>query len=169
MKNEWERVLLAHAEVVFKYLLKIGATKEDAEDVVQEVIIKTIEYLSTIQPENLRAWLFKVALNRYYTMYNNQKRTTIFGEDEIEKLKSALDDVEQQYLQKEQNKKVFEVLQRLQPKFQQLLLMKYDMDLSYKEIAAILAVSESHVRTYLQRARKTFRKEWEALDDGGAI
>lgn len=166
MKKEWERLLLAHAEVIFKYLLKIGATKEDAEDVVQEAIMKTIECLSTIQPESIRAWLFKVALNRYYTMYNKQKRTTFLGEEEIEKLKSALDDVEQQYLQKEQNKKVLEALQGLQPKFQQLLLLKYDMDLSYKEIASILAMSESHVRTYLQRARKTFKKEWEALGDG---
>ncbi|MGE7954007.1 RNA polymerase sigma factor [Lysinibacillus xylanilyticus] len=166
MNKEWERLLLAHAEVVFKYLIKIGATKEDAEDVVQEAIIKTIECLSSIQHDNLRAWLFKVALNRYYTLYNKQKRTTLIGDEEIEKLKIALDDVEQHYLQKEQNAKINEALLGLQPTFQQLLLMKYDMELSYKEIAAILAVSESHVKTYLQRARKAFKKQWEALEDG---
>lgn len=169
MNKDWEQLLLSHAEVVFKYLLKMGATKEDAEDVVQEAIIKTIECLTTIQSENLRAWLFKVALNRYYTMYNKQKRMTSLGEEDIEKLKSALDDVELQFLQKEQNSKVVEALQELQPVFQQLLLMKYDMDLSYKEIASILAVSESHVKTYLQRARKTFKKQWEALHDGGTL
>ena len=166
MNKEWERLLLAHAEVVFKYLIKIGATKEDAEDVIQEAIIKTIECLSSIQHDNLRAWLFKVALNRYYTLYNKQKRTTLIGDEEIEKLKTALDDVEQHYLQKEQNAKINEALLGLQPTFQQLLLMKYDMELSYKEIAAILAVSESHVKTYLQRARKAFKKQWEALEDG---
>lgn len=166
MNKEWERLLLAHAEVVFKYLIKIGATKEDAEDVVQEAIIKTIECLSTIRHDNLRAWLFKVALNRYYTLYNKQKRTTLIGDNEIEKLKIALDDAEQHYLQKEQNAKINEALQGLQPAFQQLLLMKYDMELSYKEIAAILAVSESHVKTYLQRARKAFKKQWEMIEDG---
>ncbi|MGE8005002.1 RNA polymerase sigma factor [Lysinibacillus sp. NPDC093216] len=166
MNNEWERLLLAHAEVVFKYLIKIGATKEDAEDVVQEAIIKTIECLSTIRHDNLRAWLFKVALNRYYTLYNKQKRTTLIGDDEIEKLKTVLDDAEQHFLQKEKNAKINEALLALQPTFQQLLLMKYDMELSYKEIATILAVSESHVKTYLQRARKAFKKQWEALEDG---
>lgn len=166
MNKEWERLLLAHAEVVFKYLIKIGATKEDAEDVVQEAIIKTIECLSTIRHDNLRAWLFKVALNRYYTLYNKQKRATLIGDNEIEKLKIALDDAEQHYLQKEQHAKINEALQGLQPAFQQLLLMKYDMELSYKEIAAILAVSESHVKTYLQRARKAFKKQWELLEDG---
>ncbi|WP_223555221.1 RNA polymerase sigma factor [Lysinibacillus sphaericus] len=166
MNKEWERLLLAHAEVVFKYLIKIGATKEDAEDVIQEAIIKTIECLSSIQHDNLRAWLFKVALNRYYTLYNKQKRTTLIGDEEIEKLKIALDDVEQHYLQKEQNAKINEALLGLQPTFQQLLLLKYDMEFSYKEIAAILAMSESHVKTYLQRARKAFKKQWEALEYG---
>lgn len=36
MDKTWEQYLLQEAHIVFKYLLKIGATKEDAEDVVQE-------------------------------------------------------------------------------------------------------------------------------------
>ena len=82
--------LLAHAEVVFKYLLKIGATKEDAEDVVQEAIMKTIECLQQIKANKLRAWLFKVALHRYYTLYNKQKTQTIFTDSELEQFKSAI-------------------------------------------------------------------------------
>ncbi|GLC90310.1 DNA-directed RNA polymerase sigma-70 factor [Lysinibacillus piscis] len=161
--------MLAQAEVVFKYLLKIGARKEDAEDIVQETIVTTMECLTTIQPEYLRAWLFKVALNRYYTLYNKQQRMTYWGEEELERVSSALADGEQSYLQKEHNERLYETLQGLQPMFQQLLLMKYDMEFSYKEIATVLAVSEAHVKTYLQRARATFKKRWEETEHGSSF
>ena len=79
MDKSWENYLLEEAQIVFKYLLKIGATKEDAEDVVQQAIMKTIECISQVQVEKLRAWLFKVALHRYYTLYNKNKRSASNG------------------------------------------------------------------------------------------
>ncbi|MEK4227995.1 RNA polymerase sigma factor [Solibacillus sp. FSL H8-0538] len=164
MKVHWERLLLAHAEVVFKYLLKIGASKEDAEDVVQEAIMKTIECLHQIEVDKLRAWLFKVALHRYYTLYNKKKTVAYFSEEELAQFKSAMD-VEEEIILTERDANLREVLQGLPPNFQQLLVMKYFMDLSYKEIAAILDVKEAHVKTYLQRARKALRVKWEEFDE----
>ena len=43
--------------------------------------------------------------------------------------------------------------------------MKYFMELSYKEISNILDMPESHVKTYLQRARKALRVKWEEFDE----
>lgn len=163
MKEPWENLLLTHAESVFKYLLKIGVKKEDAEDIVQESIIKTIECLPQIDVSYLRAWLFKVAIHRYYTLYKQQKRTAFLSDDELTTIQGALN-IEEELLQHEQHANLREALQGLQPNFQQLLLMKYFMNLSYKEIANVLDVTESHVKTYLQRARKALRTKWEEFD-----
>ena len=160
MDRQWERYLLNEAEIVFKYLIKIGATKEDAEDVVQETIMKTIECLSQINAEKLRAWLFKVALHRYYTLYNKRKTQTFLTDEEIRQFQSSIN-IEEQLILGEQNMKLREALHKLPQNFQQLLVMKYFMELSYKDMAAILDVSENHIRTYLQRARKALRKQWE--------
>lgn len=160
MDGQWERYLLKEAEIVFKYLIKIGATKEDAEDIVQEAIMKTIECLSQINAEKLRAWLFKVALHRYYTLYNKKKTLTFLTDEEIRQFQSAIN-IEEQLILGEQNVNLREALQKLPQNFQQLLVMKYFMELSYKDMAAILEVSENHIRTYLQRARKALRKQWE--------
>lgn len=160
MDRQWERYLLNEAEIVFKYLLKIGATKEDAEDIVQETIMKTIECLSQINADKLRAWLFKVALHRYYTLYNKKKTQAFLTDEEIIQFQSSIN-IEEQLILGEQNMKLRETLQKLPQNFQQLLVMKYFMELSYKDMAAILDVSENHIRTYLQRARKALRKQWE--------
>lgn len=164
MKQPWEGLLLKHAQEVYSYLRKIGATKEDAEDAVQEAIIKTIECIAQITLTHLRAWLYKVAIHRYYTLYNKQKKSIYLTDDDAALLTSNIS-IESDFLIKEQQTKIYEALQKLQPNFQQLLLMKYFSDLSYKDMAAILDVSEAHIKTYLQRARKTLRKRLEELDE----
>ncbi|WP_431029842.1 RNA polymerase sigma factor [Lysinibacillus sp. LZ02] len=161
MNNGWEQLLLEHAKVVFKYLIKIGATKEDAEDITQEMIIKTMECIQQIEPEKMRAWMFKVAIHRYYSLYNKNKSIVTLNHDDLERLKTIFEHVESHLLMKEQANELVEALQGLQPKFQQLLILKYYMELSYKEISEILDVKETLVKTYLQRARKSFKKIWE--------
>lgn len=160
MKRQWERYLLQEAKIVFKYLIKIGVAKEDAEDIVQEAIIKTIECLSQIEANKLRAWLFKVALNRYYTIYNKKKTQSYLTDEDIQQFQASIN-IEEQLISKEQYEQLRLALLQLPQQFQQLLIMKYFMDLSYKEIASIIDHSENHVRTYLQRARKALRKKWE--------
>lgn len=161
MKNEWGQLLLEHAKVIFKYLIKIGATKEDAEDVTQETIMKTIECLQQIEPGKMRAWMFKVAIHRYYSLYNKNKSFVRLNHEDLELLIPALEHVEKNLLMKEQANELEAALQELQPKFQQLLILKYYMELSYKEISEIFDVKETFVKTYLQRARKSFKKIWE--------
>ncbi|KGR84415.1 RNA polymerase sigma factor [Lysinibacillus odysseyi] len=166
MKNEWEQLLLVHAEIVFKYLLKIGAAKEDAEDITQETIIKTIECLQQIEPRKMRGWMFKVAIHRYYSLYNKNKLIVRLQDEDLEKLKPAMEDVSVNLLSKEEGREMAEALQRLQPTFQQLLILKYYMEFSYKEISDILDMKETNVKTYLQRARNSFKKIWEEKEHG---
>lgn len=161
LKHEWEQLLLEEAKVVFKYLIKIGARKEDAEDITQETIMKTIEYLGQIEPGKLRAWMFKVAIHRYYSLYNKYKTTINLSDEDFHRLLPALEHVESNVLEKELLKELGEALQGLTPTFQQLLILKYYLELSYKEISDILDMKESHVKTYLQRARKSLKKIWE--------
>lgn len=161
LKNEWGQLLLEHAKVIFKYLIKIGAVKEDAEDITQETIMKTIECLQQIEPEKMRAWMFRVAIHRYYSLYNKNKSVVMLNHEELELLIPALEHVEKNLLMKEQAIELEAALQELQPKFQQLLILKYYMELSYKEISQIFDVKETFVKTYLQRARKSFKQIWE--------
>jgi len=44
-----------------------------------------------------------------------------------------------------------------------LLILKYDIKLTYKEISNLLDISEEKVKTYLYRARNNFKKNWEGM------
>ena len=162
MTEEWERYLLNEAAVVFKYLIKIGVRKEDAEDIVQEAIMVTIENMSHIEVTKLKAWLFKVALNRYYNLYNKKKKTVWLTDEELHQIQVAIN-LDDFLISKEMQLNLRTLIQKLPSNFQQLLIMKYFMEFTYKEIALILGKSEDSVRTYLQRARKALRLKWEEL------
>ncbi|WP_242824718.1 RNA polymerase sigma factor [Clostridium celatum] len=61
---------------------------------------------------------------------------------------------------KENCKEIREILNNLKEEYRSLLLFKYELDLSYKEIGLLLGINEATVKTYLYRARNKFKEEW---------
>lgn len=114
-----------------------------------------------IKPDKLKAWMFKVAIHRYNSLYKKNKLKVNLKNEDIQLFLPALEQVESSLLEKEQARELAKALKELQPTFQQLLILKYYMNFSYSEISDILKVTENHVKTYLQRARKSLKKVWE--------
>ena len=159
--NNLETLLMEEIKVVFKYLLKIGASKEDAEDIVQETLYKTIKNINGINPSKMTAWLFKVAINSYYTLYNKNKRQNCVYLEEKHYAELLDIGVEQQVLDQEFKERVYQTLDQLRPGQKNILILKYELNLSYKEIAEILGITEHGVRMYLYRSRNKFKELWE--------
>ena len=61
-------------KIVYSYLIKMGASKEDAEDIIQDTAYKFLQYIDSIQFNNTKAWLFRVAVNQYYDMSRKKSR-----------------------------------------------------------------------------------------------
>jgi RNA polymerase sigma factor (sigma-70 family) len=68
--------------------------------------------------------------------------------------------VEDFILDLERKDEILQVLNSISDIHKNLLLFKYDMDLSYKEIGEFLGINENTVKTYLFRAREQFKKLW---------
>jgi RNA polymerase sigma-70 factor (ECF subfamily) len=60
--------------VIYKYLVKIGCSHADAEDIVQSTFLKAFVYLDAIDAEKISYWLFKVALNQYYDLCRKKQK-----------------------------------------------------------------------------------------------
>ncbi|WP_310941690.1 RNA polymerase sigma factor [Clostridium estertheticum] len=58
---------------------------------------------------------------------------------------------------------VLKILNSLNNIQKNLLILKYNMDLSYKEISNVLDINESTVKTYLFRARAQFKNKWGVM------
>jgi RNA polymerase sigma factor (sigma-70 family) len=69
-----EQTLQETTKTIYKYLIKIGSTPRDAEDIVQEAVYKFILYIDSIDSNKTSSWLFRVAINLYYDLCRKQKR-----------------------------------------------------------------------------------------------
>jgi RNA polymerase sigma factor, sigma-70 family len=142
--------------LIYKYLISIGAAKEDAEDIVQETFIKTYENMDILIDGNIKAWMFKVSINKFYTLYKKSKvnisltdelSAAIEGDFNIGHIDNAI----------EMNR----VLDLLKESEKNLLVLKYSMGLSYRNIGNLLNIEEGSAKTLCYRARNKFKEIWE--------
>lgn len=145
-----------------RYLIRLGASRVDAEDIVQDTVYKGLLYLDSIVPEKLTAWLYRVALNRYYDMLRKRKRIEWSIEEATEEGSEFPEEI---LLRKERREEIEQVMEELTPIYRQLLILKYELDFSYREISDLLGIREEMVKTYLYRARKLFQKKYGGLYD----
>lgn len=159
-QEELYQALNERTDVIFKYLIKIGASTGDAEDIVQEALYKLLLYIDSIDATKAYSWLFKVAINHYYDLCRKQKK-------EIHTSFENLEFVDESFLpedfvrQGEMRQEIEFVLNQLPPLHKQLLLLKYEMELSYADIAVLLNLNNGTLKTYLFRARKAFKELYE--------
>ena len=150
------------AKIIYRYLLKYGCGKEEAEEIVQESFIKAIQYIDGVDERKLPSWIFKVALNNYR---NNLKRKSVITELSIDgggffSRLAAEGDFTQDILAYESATSVRDCLNSLKDGYKNLLILKYELELSYKEIGRLLGISEATVKTYLYRSRTEFKRLW---------
>jgi len=150
------------AKIIYMYLLKYGCRKEEAEEIVQESFIKAIQHIDGVDERKLPSWIFKVALNTYR---NYLKRKSVITELSIDgggffSRLAAEGDFTETILVNESAISVRDCLSRLKDGYKDLLILKYEMELSYKEIGRLLGLSDATVKTSLYRARNEFKRLW---------
>lgn len=157
-----EEILMSEIKIVYRYLIKIGVTVEDAEDVIQDTLFKAISYIDAIEEAKVLSWLFKVSLNKYYNLYKKKKRKReIYLDDDVIANLVVDNSAENYIVYSELKDDVRKVLNSLKESYKNLLVFKYVMNLSYKEIGNILDMKEDKVKVYLYRARNKFKQLWE--------
>ncbi|WP_245831887.1 RNA polymerase sigma factor [Oceanobacillus senegalensis] len=159
LNADLQEMLQEKSEIIFKYLVKIGAAPSDAEDIIQEALYKFILYMDSIDSNKAYSWLFRVSLNRYYDLCRKQKRNVRVSMENVELVDESL--LPEEFIQQdERNKEIQDLLNQLTPLHKQLLLLKYDLELSYQEIAEMLDLNIGTLKTYLYRARESFKQKY---------
>ena len=155
-------------QIIFKHLINIGCSKENAEDIVQNTFYKAIENMVHLEVTNLSAWLFKVSIHQFYDICRRQQRFPKVNIDDHAFITTFIQEEtgEDVLLQKEFHGDIRNMLDELKPSYKNLLLLKYDLGLSYEEIAMMLDMKVETVRTTLYRARKEFKKNWSEKNEG---
>ena len=148
--------LIQIGEEVFLVLRSKGASKEDAEDIIQNTYYKFYSMLSDLEEALIRPWFYRVALNEFIDLKRKKFQHHISLSDEIQsKIASGNADFEQFLNQDE----IIYLLKNVKKEYREIFVLKYYYELSYEEIAQLLHLQVDNVKQKLYRARKTIRIE----------
>jgi RNA polymerase sigma-70 factor, ECF subfamily len=157
-------------KTVFSFSMKVCGQRQDAEDTMQEVLLKSVPNLPKFDnPKALMVWLYKVAKSRCLMSRRKSKfapREALSLEElmpdrkELQKLSGSPDGTpETTLLYRENAKRLREAVQRLPPDYR-LILVLHDMEeLSDGDVAEITGLRLGTIRVRLHRARLFVRKE----------
>ncbi|AWG44309.1 RNA polymerase subunit sigma-70 (plasmid) [Priestia filamentosa] len=161
----FQKQLNQQLSIIFRYLVKIGCNKEDAEDIVQEAAIKYIENIESISPHKVKNWLFRVSINRYYDLVRRHKvrDKSLLKLQVLENIQADLP--EDLIIQKETFYDIRKVLELLPERSKHFLTLKYILNLRYEDIAELFEISPGTVKTSVFRAKKAFIEAYRRIEN----
>ncbi len=154
------------SRILLRHLVKIGANRDDAQEIVQEAFYKWLLHVEALDRDHATAWLFRVTLNLYYDLCRKHKRLAYVTFDE--NLLVDEQTPEAAVLSQEERGRIRRALASLSVTQQHLLILKYGEGLSAATIGALMGYPPATVSTYLYRARAKYRIVYEEDDDGHA-
>lgn len=148
---------------VFAIILNLLPGSNDAEDIAQEVFLQVYRSLPDYRPQNFKAWLGKIVLNktldwkRSHSKFNQQEPLNIgYLTDESESRAPDL------LLIKNENKDQLREICRQLPRIYGEIIQEYYFESrSYAEIAKRGGVSIKTVESRLYRARSMIKQKWK--------
>ncbi|PYU43062.1 MAG: hypothetical protein DMG54_14175 [Acidobacteria bacterium] len=170
-----EEALVLLQKTVFSFSMKVCGQRQDAEDTMQEVLLKSVPNLPKFDnPKALMVWLYKVAKNRCLMSRRKSKfapkqdlslEQLMPDRQELQKLSGGPDGTpETSLLHRENAKRLREAVQKLPPDYR-LILVLHDMEeLSDGDVAEIAGLRLGTIRVRLHRARLFVRKELAKQD-----
>lgn len=145
--------------VIFRVAYRVTGDAGTAEDLCHEAFIKYYERHEPLPDSNqAKYWLIRVVKNM---SLNHQKRKVRerHALGKLEKITTQFAESEEKRIMKEATVTlVQEALEKLPPKLRTVLVLKEYGDLGYREIGAMMGISEGNVKVRVFRAREQLQK-----------
>ena len=149
-----------------KYAVSILGDLEQARDVVQDTFLKLYKQDPEKVRQKVKSWLFTVCRNHCYDLIKRNRRTSNLEEDEISYIASSEDNPFQviSFLEgreeiDEKIKILYSLIEELPSRQREVMRLKFQANLSYKEIAETIGISTSNVGFVMHSALKKLRED----------
>lgn len=163
---------------VFAFSMKVCGHREDAEDTMQDVLMRSLPHLAKIEdPRALAVWLYTAARNRCWRSRRKGAHapSQVLSLDDLMPASSELERLlesketnpEQHSIRKDQQQVLHRAVLTLPPQYRMVLVLHDMEDLDTEQVAKVLGIQPATVRVRLHRARLAVRQAMSVLLEGG--
>lgn len=152
MQDRFLEIVDAHQNIIFKVCRMYRDSKEDQEDLFQEIVLQLWKSFPSFRAESkISSWIYRVALNTAMAVYRKKKVTLDFKEDISENLyPRAITEPS------ENEQKMFDAFRKLD-NAERAIIALYLEDYSYREIGGILGKTENYVGVLMSRIKQKLK------------
>lgn len=151
------RALIEFESALIGYAASIVKDEDRAKDVVQDTFIKLYEQDPEKVKRSLKAWLFTVCRNRCFDIIRKEKRMINVEDDQLTVIQDAGDDPSRAAERADEHSNVIKFLDRLPENQREVIRLKFEGDMSYKEISQVTQLSVSNVGFLIHAGIKRLR------------
>jgi RNA polymerase sigma-70 factor, ECF subfamily len=166
----FEREALPLRDVLYRNAFRISRNHADAEDLVQETMMKAYAGFNSFRPDtNMHAWLLRILINSYISDYRKKRRQSLqCSTEEVTEQRlvatytrtapAGLRSAEDQALDSLPDNEIKAAMQALPAQFRDVIYYADVEGLRYQEIAAIINTPSGTVASQLHRGRRQLRR-----------
>jgi RNA polymerase sigma-70 factor (ECF subfamily) len=156
----FEEAALPHLDAAYNLARWLVRNEHDAQDVVQEAYLRAFRSFGGFRGSNGRAWLLTIVRNTSYTFLKKGRTadlTTAFDE-QIHATANPLANPAAILERAEDSEVMNTAIDQLPAEFREILILRHQEDLSYKEIGEMLKIPTGTVMSRLARARARLKE-----------
>ena len=175
--ESFEALLTRHRAPLINYFLRMVHDRALAEDLAQEVFLRVYRARERWKPDaKFSTWLYRIATNLALNALRDAKGTASRaasedgnGDDETSRLPDPHPSVVEHLMASEREEIIRRAVESLPASQRAAVVLHKYQDVDYRQIAKILGVTESAVKSLLFRAYESLRGRLEPLVKGGEI
>ena len=155
--ERFERIVLPHLDDAYtlaRYLLR---DEHDAQDVVQDAVLRALRYFDGYREGDARAWLLAIVRNCCLTWQRRHRGDRLvvpFADDAVVELVSDSRETDTLAIERSERAMLERAIATLPTEFREVIVLREVEGLSYKEISDVVGVPMGTVMSRLARARK---------------
>lgn len=166
--RRFEQLVLPHLDAAHNLARWLTRNGSDAEDVVQDAMLRAFRFFEGFRGNDARPWLLKIVRNAFYTLREQNHpaaQSASLDEEtmEIESNEPGPSEIHEQALDAQL---LQEALVGLPDEFREVLVLRELQECSYKEIAAVMDIPIGTVMSRLARARQQLQNNLQARFGG---
>jgi RNA polymerase sigma-70 factor (ECF subfamily) len=156
----WEQVANEHGSFLYTVCYRLTGNRDDAQDLVQEVLLRVRRGLRTYTPGSMEGWLSRIATNAFLDDVRRRTRrpTDLLPEDDPERVLPTSEDAAAALAREQLPGDVQAAITALPPEYRSAVVLSDVVGLSYQEIADELEIPVGTVRSRIHRGRARLRE-----------
>lgn len=161
---DFDGIYRSYFRDVFLYMCSLSANEDIAEEITQETFVKALRSIDTFDgSKDIRAWLFTIARNTYFTYC---KRRKIYAYEEMtEDTASVQTDFTERFADEESAFLIHRFLHSMEEPYKEVFNLRVFGELPFEKIGAIFGKSSGWARVTYYRAKKQIIEYMEAMEN----